>query len=249
MRKRIAWITAVFFVVMAASVVAWGQDQKPDGQNRWQGQHPSGMQGQHKAGGPGEHRFGGEGRRGGFQGRRGGFGGHRMMGQHRRGGFRGRGGFGGGGGILGMANNPRVRAALNLTPAQVTRLHEINVESEKASVRTRADLQLRGIELKELMRADNPDKDAIMRKVLEVSDLRGQMAKQRMDTMLTARSVLTPDQIKKVKEFMENRGRGGMGGPGGPGGQRPMERREGQGRRPGAPPAPPAHPSNPPATQ
>jgi hypothetical protein len=99
------------------------------------------------------------------------------------------------------------------------------------------------------LRADNPDHDAIMRKVQEVSDLRGQMAKQHMETRLTARSVLTPEQIKKIKTFMEG---GGRGGPGGPGGERPMDRRGGQGRRPGAPgapPAPPAHPSNPPATQ
>jgi Spy/CpxP family protein refolding chaperone len=243
MRKRIAWITAVFLVVVAASVVAWSQDEKPGGENRWQGQHPSGMQGRGQFGGPEEHRFRGREFRFGGEGPRGGFEGRRMMGH------RGHGGFGGGRGLLGLANNPRVRAYLNLTDAQVTRLHEIGVESEKATIRTRADLELRGIELHELLRADNPDHDVIIGKVQEVSDLRGQMAKQHMETRLTARSVLTPEQIKKVKTFMEG---GGRGGPGGPGGERPMDRRGGQGRRPGAPgapPAPPAHPSNPPATQ
>ena len=159
------------------------------------------------------------------------------------------GGFGGGRGLLHMADNPRVRAYLNLTDQQVTSLHQISVESAKASIRTHADLELRRIELHELLRADNPDHDAVMRKVQEVSDLRGQMAKQHMETMFTARNVLTPEQIKKVKAFMEG---GGRGGPGGPEGERPTERHGGPGRRPGgpgAPPAPPAHPSNPPAAQ
>jgi Spy/CpxP family protein refolding chaperone len=236
MRQRIAWVTAVFLVVLAASVVAWGQDERLGGENRWQGQHPSGMgmQGPHEFGAQGERGFGGEGRPEGF-------GGHRMM----MGGHGGR-GFGGGRGLLRMADNPRVRAYLNLTDQQVTSLHQISVESEKTSIRTRADLELRRIELQELLRADNPDHDAVMRKVQEVSDLRGQMAKQHMETLFTARNVLTPEQITKVKTFMEGGGRGG------PGGERPTEHRGGPGRRPGAPgapPAPPAHPSNPPATQ
>jgi len=48
--------------------------------------------------------------------------------------------------------------------------------------------------------------------------------------MLSARSVLTADQIKKIKTFMENRGAGG-----GPERGRMMERRGGMGRPPGGP--------------
>ena len=85
-------------------------------------------------------------------------------------------------------------------------------------------MQLRHIELRELLRSDNPDHDAIMRKLDEVNALQGKMEKQRVETMLTARSVLTPEQLKKIKTFMENRG----GGPG----RGPMERRGGMGRPP-----------------
>ena len=98
-----------------------------------------------------------------------------------------------------MAENPRVRQSLGLTDEQVARLHKIGVEAEKASVQTRADMQLRHIELRELMRADNPDHDAIMQKLDEVNALQGKMAKQRVETMLSARSVLTPEQQKKSR--------------------------------------------------
>jgi len=92
-------------------------------------------------------------------------------------------------------------------------------------------MELRHIELRELLRADNPDHDAIMKKLDDVNALRGKMEKQRVETMLSARSVLTPDQLKKIKTFMENRGAGG--GPGGRGEM--MERRGGQGRPMGHP--------------
>ena len=142
----------------------------------------------------------------------------------------GRRGFGGGEHLLRMAENPRVRQYLGLTDEQVGRLHKIGVDAEKASVQTRADMELRHIELRELMRADNPDHDAIMQKLDEVNALRGKMEKQHVETMLSARSVLTPEQLKKVKAFMENRGAGG-----GPGRGHMMEHRGGPGHPPGHP--------------
>ncbi len=157
----------------------------------------------------------------------------------------GRHGFGRGAGLLHLADNPRVRAELSLTDEQVGRLHKLAVDSEKSSIKTRADLQLHRIELRELLRADNPDRDAIMSKVQEVSDLRGQMAKQHIETMLSARSVLTPEQQKKLRSFREQRGMAG------PGHERRMEHGEGHARPfgcPGAPPAPavpPAHSGGP----
>ena len=83
-------------------------------------------------------------------------------------------------------------------------------------------MQLRHIELRELLKADNPDHDAIMAKLDEVNALRGKIQKQHVETLLTARSVLTPEQRAKVKAFMENRGAGG-----GMGRERMMEHRGG----------------------
>jgi Spy/CpxP family protein refolding chaperone len=142
-------------------------------------------------------------------------------------------GFGGGERLLRMAENPRVRQYLGLTDEQVGRLHKIGVDAQKASVQSRADMELRHIELRELLRADNPDHDAIMQKLDEVNSLRGKMEKQGVETMLSARSVLTPEQLKKIKTFMENRGAGG-----GPERGHMMERRGGPGRPPGQPGGP-----------
>jgi len=146
--------------------------------------------------------------------------------------------------LLRLAESPRMRAYLNLTDQQVSRLHQLAVDTEKTSVETRASLQLRGIEMRELLRADNPDQDAILKKVDEVSALRGQMARQRIQTLLAARNVLTPEQQKKLRSFREGQGFGRFGP------QHRMERRGrqgGPGVAPGTPAAPRAPADAPPA--
>ena len=230
MRRKIALGILSLMVVAGTAFVCWAEDGAPQGPPPEQGQHQWGE---------GQHRFG-EG--GGGQ-----FGEHRRMGgpgEHQMGWQgHGRGGFGEGGGLMRMAENPRVRQYLGLTDEQVSRLHAISLDARKASVQTRADMELRHIELGELMRADNPDHDAIMQKLDEVNALRGKMEKQRVETMLSARGVLTADQLKKIKTFRENRGAGmehrpGMerrGGPGGWGGH--------PGGAPGAAPKPTPTPS------
>ena len=218
MRRKMAIGTLALIVLLAAAIVSWAEEGAPQGADPGQGQHQKGVGGERQWGN-GPHRFAGGGpgqfgRQGWARGR-----GERGMGFQRG----GRHGFGGGEHLLRMAENPRVRQYLGLTDEQVGRLHKIGVDAQKASVETRADMELRHIELRELLRADNPYHDAIMRKLDEVNALQGKMQKQGVETLLSARSVLTPEQQKKVKTFLENRGFGGGSGrpsghPGGPGG-------------------------------
>jgi len=210
MRRTIAFGLLGLSVLLAAAMIAWADEGQVGTAARW-----------------GEHRFEGQGLAGRFG----------REGMRWRG---GRHGFGRGAGLLALANNPRARAYLNLSDQQVNRLHQIGVDAQKSSVKNRADLQLRGIELRELLRADNPDHDAIMRKVDEISALRGQVAKQRMETMLMARNVLTPEQQKKLRSFREEHAFGGSGR------EHMMERRGGRAGAPGAPVTPPGHPDEPP---
>ncbi len=144
--------------------------------------------------------------------------------------------------LLAMLDNDRVKAYLNLTEPQAQKLRQIVVDAEKSGVQTGAQLAVRGIELRELLRADLPDRDAVMKKVEELSSLRGQMMKQHVQALLDAESVLTPEQRKKVRQFIETRH--AFGGR--------AERFEERGFRtrphdgPGMPPAPTPRPGEPP---
>ncbi len=107
--------------------------------------------------------------------------------------------------LLAMLDNDRVKAYLNLSEPQAQQLRKIVVDNEKSSVQTRAQLEVRGIELREMLRADQPDSDAVMKKVQEISDLRGQEMKQHIQALLEAQKVLTPEQRKKIRQFVESR--------------------------------------------
>lgn len=144
--------------------------------------------------------------------------------------------------LMAMLDNDRVKAALGLTDQQSDKLRQILVDTEKSSVKTGADVRVREIELRELLRADKPDRDAVMKKVQEISDLRGQEMKLHMVALLSAKEVLTPEQQKKIRTFIESR-RPGLG----QGDGEPMFRgRMGGDRRgPGRPPQPPTAPKPP----
>ena len=143
--------------------------------------------------------------------------------------------------LLALLDSDRFRSYLGLEGPQVERLRQIALETEKADVKTRAEIEVRSIELREALRADKPDRDAILKKVQEISDLRGGMMKQDVEAILAAKSVLTPEQQRKVMFIIENREEGGPAG----------ERRGGvHGKpfpRPGETPQPaPTHPGEPP---
>jgi Spy/CpxP family protein refolding chaperone len=145
---------------------------------------------------------------------------------------------------MALLDNDRVKAALGLTDEQTSGLRSLAVETEKATVRIQADIEVKGIELRELLRADNPDHDAVVKKAEEISALRGDLTKQHIEALLKAKSILTPEQQKKIRTFIEERAAGGFGGMGAGFGMRRPERRGPPGAATPPPPANPPHGEN-----
>lgn len=106
-------------------------------------------------------------------------------------------------GWMDLLDDERAKAALGLNEEQATRLRQILVDTQKSQVKIGADLAVRGIELREMLRSDNPDRAAVMKKVQEISDLRAQMMKTRVEALLAGKTVLTPDQQKKLRMIMD----------------------------------------------
>jgi len=142
--------------------------------------------------------------------------------------------------LLAMLENERVKTELGLADQQTDRLRQIVVDAKKNTIKTRADIAVRGIELREMLRADKPDREAVMKKVQEISDLRGQIMRQHVESLLAAKTVLTPEQQKKMRAFLEHRG--------GPGIQHEGFRPH-RPRAPEGPPEPPAPPPGEPPVQ
>ncbi len=137
--------------------------------------------------------------------------------------------------LLALLDGDRVKSELGLSDEQATRLHQIAFDAEKSSIKTRAEMAIHRVELQELLGADNPDREAVMNKVQELSSLRGEMMKQRFETLLAVKGLLTPDQQKKIRTFIEHRHAA-----------RPREQFRGHHGPPGRPPEPPERSPKPP---
>lgn len=151
-----------------------------------------------------------------------------------------------------MLQDPAVRERLNITPEQMTKMQAHQSTMAKAGIRSRADIQVKRMEMGELMRADKPDRVMIDKKLREVQDATFAAEKARIDGQLNMHDMFTPEQRQEM-EKMRGEFRGSMmqRGPGGPGDGGMMRRGpEGQGQggpRPMGPPKPPAA-QNPPPT-
>ena len=143
--------------------------------------------------------------------------------------------------LLALLDSDRVRTYLGLEGPQVERLRQIVLATEKANVKARAEMELRRIDLREALRADKPDRDEILKNVQEISDLRGGMMKHNVEAILAAKTVLSPEQQKKIFFLIESRDEGGPGREAWRGMRaKPLP-------RPDVPPQPvPLHPGEPP---
>jgi Spy/CpxP family protein refolding chaperone len=126
---------------------------------------------------------------------------------------------------LGLAvHDPALRERLGLTSEQVAKIEAQSSAFAKTRVRGRADLEVKRMELGELLHADKPDRAAIDRKLRELHDAEFALHKADVDHQLGMRDVLTPEQRTKLEELRAERmrafrddrmGRPGMGrGPG-----------------------------------
>lgn len=138
-------------------------------------------------------------------------------------------GPGGGGrefGLFRVLNDPDIREKVGVTTEQVAKIRRQESDFRKAEIRNRADLEVKRIDLNDLLAADKPDRAAIDSKLQEISTAQMALEKSRIDNRLDMRDALTPAQRQKLRDVMkERRQRDGGSRPRGPqgagrGGQR-----------------------------
>jgi Spy/CpxP family protein refolding chaperone len=170
------------------------------------------------------------GGRPGWGRKRGGFGRRGLMGS---------GGSFGGDGLLRALRDPDIRKQVGVTDDQFAKIRQMGSDFRKTQIRNRADLQIKRIDLRDLLSADKPDRAAIDSKLQEISAAQLAVEKAAVGYRLDLRDTITPAQRDKLRQAIKDRWQGGRGGPGRPGGPQAMGRR-GQGQRRGNAPAPAA---------
>ena len=139
-----------------------------------------------------------------------------------------------------MLSSPEMQQKVGVSADQVAKIRGQETAFKKTAVQQRADLEVKQIDLRELLSVEKPDRAAIDRKLQEISTARLAMEKSRVGFRLDMKEALTPEQREKLKAAMKEKWqaqRGERRGPGGSGG------RGQRGPRPDGPvPAPDAKP-------
>jgi len=99
-----------------------------------------------------------------------------------------------------------MKAKLNLTEAQETQMQKLRFDLEKKQTTVQSKIKLLRIDMKELLAGENPEKNAIEKKMKEVSDLQLQEKLNVLDHMFTVKGILTPEQQKIWKQHMKQMG-------------------------------------------
>lgn len=135
----------------------------------------------------------------------------------------------GGGHEMGLGwaiNNPKIREQLGITPDQVTKIRQETLSFQKAEILSRADLQVKRLELHSLLEAETPDRVAIDKSLHAANAAQFTVEKAAIDHQLAMRALITPEQRQKLEKMREEFRRPGAGF-GGPGGARGMMRQGG----------------------
>ena len=87
-----------------------------------------------------------------------------------------------------MVSNPSFRERLGVTPEQAQKIRTQTFDFRKTQIRNRAELQVKRLELHELLSVDNPDRAAIDNKLQEISAVQLAGKKSAIDFHLAMRA-------------------------------------------------------------
>jgi|SRR5690242_4485601 len=96
--------------------------------------------------------------------------------------------------------SPRVAEELGLNDQQKQQLEKISQDGRLKMIDLRADLEKQEVILGPLLRTFHPDEVQVLAQVDKVSQARAALEKQRVQTMLASRGVLTEEQWKKLED-------------------------------------------------
>lgn len=102
-------------------------------------------------------------------------------------------------GMGGCGNLAGMKEELGLSDDQVNKLKAMKLAQEKQAIKDRAEVQLMGIDLRELLCADNVDVKAVDAQLDKMGAMKVKMQKAKIHGMIDAKNVLTPEQKEKLK--------------------------------------------------
>ena len=120
-----------------------------------------------------------------------------------------------GGAAFRLLRDEDVRDRLGLSPEQRRSLDSLLFDSAQRAIQLRADMKSLRLDMARLGKQDNPDRGAMDAKLEQISALRTDQARLRLDAMFQLRDLLSPEQRDLLRQIAKER-RAQRRGPGRP---------------------------------
>lgn len=104
-------------------------------------------------------------------------------------------------------NNPKIVEQLKLTDDQRKAMDQIYQEHREKLVDLRGNVEKAEIEMEPLVRADQPNEQAVMSQIDKVAQARAELEKANARFLFALRAKLTPEQWKQVQDFRRDHDR------------------------------------------
>ncbi len=101
-----------------------------------------------------------------------------------------------------LLHSPRLRAKLQLTPAQIGQLRSIGFAARRSGIQLHAKIALARLDLRQAFASHQASLEAMNQKLEAIGQLRTQARIARADALWKARAVLTPAQRQLVHRFL-----------------------------------------------
>jgi Spy/CpxP family protein refolding chaperone len=106
---------------------------------------------------------------------------------------------------MGHMGKPNIFAKLNLTDEQKSQLKDLRFETTRREIDLRSKLALSKLELGRLVSSDDPDKDAIQKKMNDVAANKTAVDVNKLNGWFEANKLLTPEQQKIWREVLRTK--------------------------------------------
>lgn len=104
------------------------------------------------------------------------------------------------GGMGSWWTDPKIAEEIGLNGQQKQQLEKLSLESRLKTIDLRADLEKQQVILGPMLQTYRPDESQVLAQVDKVSVARAALEKERVQTMLATRNVLTEEQWNKLKD-------------------------------------------------
>ena len=95
----------------------------------------------------------------------------------------------------------RVKDKIGLTADQVTRIEKMHLAFQESAIKGHSDVKVMEVKFDAYLKNENLNRKKIEKMIRDIASLKTDMFVDRINFLLDLRSLLTPEQIKKLEEL------------------------------------------------